>query len=307
MEKLQLDESLLGLRLDDALAKAGCYLSRTKASEAIKQEKVLVNGKKGKASYRLEAGDEVQFEALDAPVSTLEKQDIPLEIVYEDDDILVINKPTGLVVHPGAGHHDQTLANALLYHFDDLPEGDSLRPGLVHRIDKDTSGLLAIAKTEAAYAGLQAQLKDHSMHREYRALVNGIILEDDGKIIAPIGRSRKEPLKNCVDIEKGKEAITYFHVLERFRASEVTYVDCRLLTGRTHQIRVHMEYIDHPVLGDPLYGRGNRKLYDKGQLLHAYRLTLVHPASGKEMTFEAPLPKHFVDMLDELKRKEALR
>lgn len=301
MTQKKIDETLVGKRLDEALFLLGAASSRSKAQKLLKQGKVFVNGKVEKAHYPLELGDEVSFGELEVEAPSLSAEDIPLDIVYEDDDILVLNKPAGLVVHPGNGHQEGTLVNALLHHCETLSNGGTVRPGIVHRIDKDTSGLLVVAKTDEAYAYLAAQLSDHSMHREYYALVLGVILEDEGKIDAPIGRSKKEPLKNCVDLQKGKESVTYFSVVKRFRESKATLISCRLLTGRTHQIRVHMEYIGHPVLGDPLYGTGNRKLYEGGQLLHAYRLTLRHPKTGEEMTFEAPLPEHFEKVLSELK------
>lgn len=302
MKKILVDESLAGKRLDEALFASGIATSRSKTKPFFAQGLVLLNAKPAKAHDRVEAGDEISYSLPDLPPLTMEAEDIPLDVVYEDEDILVINKPAGLVVHPGNGHADGTLANALLHHTrGEIAGGDPTRPGIVHRIDKDTSGLLVVAKTDLAFSGLSKQLSDHSMHREYLALVKGIVLEDDGKIIAPIGRSRKDPLKNAIDLKKGKEAITYFHVEKRYRESDVTLVACRLLTGRTHQIRVHMEYILHPVIGDPLYGEGNRKIYKDGQLLHAYRLHLVHPRTGEKMEFEAPLPAHFAAVLETLR------
>ena len=206
-----------------------------------------------------------------------------------------------MVVHPGNGHYEGTLVNALIGREMALSEGDPDRPGIVHRIDKDTSGLLLVTKNDNAYRKIQEQLSTHTMHREYYALVKGVILEDDGKINAPIARDKNRPTRNCVDVLHGKEAITFFHVEKRYKESDVTLVSCRLLTGRTHQIRVHMDYIGHPVIGDPLYGTGNRRIYDAGQLLHAYKLTFIHPSSGKEMSFTAPLPEHFEKVLSSLK------
>ena len=288
------------MRADEALLSWGAAKSRSKVQAIFKSGRVKVNGKAAKASLRLRKGDVVEYEPYEEPPVGIEPEDIPLDIVYEDDDILVINKPAGLVVHPGNGHHSGTLVNALVYHEGNLPmEEGAERPGLVHRIDKDTSGLLAVAKTEAAFESLSAQLQDHSMHREYYALVKGIIAEDDAKIDAPIGRDKKNPTKFAVSGD-GKEAVTYIHVLKRYIGSNATLISCRLLTGRTHQIRVHLDYIGHPVIGDPLYGQGNRTIYDKGQLLHAYRLTFRHPKTGKEVSFEAPLPKHFSDILASL-------
>ena len=296
MKTWQSEPSYYGLRLDEALFKTGLFLSRSKAGDAIKAGHVRFNGKPAKASLKLEEGMIFEIEET-KEASSLQGQEMELNVLYEDEDILIIDKPVGLLVHPGNGHPDGTLANALIAR--GIEVGDASRPGIVHRIDKDTSGCLAIAKTEEAMLDLQKQLSDHSMHREYVALVQGIILEDDAKIDAPIGRSRREPTKQCVDL-KGKEAVTYFHVEKRFPKAQVTLVKCRLLTGRTHQIRVHMDYIGHPVIGDPLYGKGNRKLYDEGQLLHAEKLILVHPKTKEKMEFFAPLPPHFKGILETL-------
>lgn len=303
MRTITIDDSIAGKRLDEALTLLRAESSRTKVKLLFSSSGgVLVNGEKEKPHYRVEAGDVIQFGELPKKETTIKAEELPLDIVYEDDDILVINKPAGLVVHPGNGHPDGTLVNALLHHCKSLANSkDDVRPGIVHRIDKDTSGLLVCAKNDDSYAYLASQLSDHSMHREYVALAQGIILEDDGKIDAPIGRDPKNPLKNTIDLNKGKEAVTYFHVEKRFRESGVTLLRCRLLTGRTHQIRVHLEYIGHPVVGDPLYGENNRKIYSNGQLLHAYRLTLKHPRTKEEMSFEAPIPTFFEDIIRSLR------
>ena len=300
MNKFLVGEAEAGKRLDEVFFSHGICLSRSRGAKHIKEGKVSVNGKVVKPSLILEEGDVVEYEEV-APLPThVEGEDIPLEIVYEDEDIIIVNKPAGLVVHPGNGHRGGTLVNGLVYRAKPLADtGAFYRPGIVHRIDKDTSGLLAIAKTEQAYLSLSEQLSSHSMHRQYYALVEGIIGEEDGKIDAPIARSKKNPTKNCVDLS-GKEAVTYFHVEKRYHDSNVTLVSCRLLTGRTHQIRVHMEYIHHPVIGDPFYGGNNKSLYQEGQLLHAYKLTLTHPRTGKEISFTAPLPEHFINVLGKL-------
>lgn len=291
-----------GARLDELLFRKGAALSRSKCALLIKEGKASVNGLPCKPHHWLREGDEVSYEPYLAPSSELTPEDIPLDVVYEDEDLLVINKPAGLVVHPGNGNLEGTLVNALLFRQGKkLGQADSARPGIVHRIDKDTSGLLVVAKTEAALLGLQAQLKDHAMHREYLALAMGVIAEtEDGMINAPIARDKAHPTRNCVDLS-GKEAITYFHVEKRYPHANATLLSCRLQTGRTHQIRVHLDYIGHPLIGDPVYGNNsNRKLYDKGQLLHAYRLSFVHPIRGETMTFEAPLPSYFQALLDTL-------
>ena len=300
MEK-RIDASLVGKRLDETLTSSGFYPSRSVAKKMIVEGKVTINGKVEKPHYNLRENDLLVALEYSAPKADLAGEDIPLDIVYEDDDVLLINKPVGMVVHPGNGHYEGTLVNALIGREMALSEGDPDRPGIVHRIDKDTSGLLLVTKNDNAYRKIQEQLSTHTMHREYYALVKGIILEDDGKINAPIARDKNRPTRNCVDVLHGKEAITFFHVEKRYTESEVTLVSCRLLTGRTHQIRVHMDYIGHPVIGDPLYGTGNRRIYDAGQLLHAYKLTFIHPSSGKEMSFTAPLPEHFEKVLSSLK------
>ena len=300
MEK-RIDASLVGKRLDETLTSSGFYPSRSVAKKMIVEGKVTINGKVEKPHYNLRENDLLVALEYSAPKADLAGEDIPLDIVYEDDDVLLINKPVGMVVHPGNGHYEGTLVNALIGREMALSEGDPDRPGIVHRIDKDTSGLLLVTKNDNAYRKIQEQLSTHTMHREYYALVKGIILEDDGKINAPIARDKNRPTRNCVDVLHGKEAITFFHVEKRYKESEVTLVSCRLLTGRTHQIRVHMDYIGHPVIGDPLYGTGNRRIYDAGQLLHAYKLTFIHPSSGKEMSFTAPLPEHFEKDLSSLK------
>ena len=299
MEK-RIDASLVGKRLDETLTSSGFYPSRSVAKKMIVEGKVTINGKVEKPHYNLRENDLLVALEYSAPKADLAGEDIPLDIVYEDDDVLLINKPVGMVVHPGNGHYEGTLVNALIGREMALSEGDPDRPGIVHRIDKDTSGLLLVTKNDNAYRKIQEQLSTHTMHREYYALVKGIILEDDGKINAPIARDKNRPTRNCVDVLHGKEAITFFHVEKRYKEN-LTLISCRLLTGRTHQIRVHMDYIGHPVIGDPLYGTGNRKIYDAGQLLHAYKLTFIHPSTGKEMSFTAPLPEHFEKVLSSLK------
>ncbi|MCH3976205.1 MAG: RluA family pseudouridine synthase [Bacilli bacterium] len=299
-----IDETLVGERLDKALGALIEEHSRTFAMHLIKEGYVTVNGELNfKPAYRVELEDEIIVNERPLSPMAIEAENIPLDIVYEDDDLLVVNKPAGMVVHPANGHYSGTLVNALLYSVKNLSGINGVkRPGIVHRIDKDTSGLLLVCKNDFAHEGISKQLADHSMHREYFALVDGVISEDDGKIIAPIGRDKKDRFKMAVDLMDGKEATTLFHVEERF--NQYTLISCRLLTGRTHQIRVHMDYIGHPIEGDPIYGRNNHLLYQNGQLLHAFRLTFVHPRTHKEISVEAPLPQHFCDVLSILRNQE---
>lgn len=300
MKKVKISKSLEGLRLDKALSTLLEDLSRSKIQSHLENGYILVNSKIEKPSYKLHEGDEIEINDFPSEQSDLNPENIPLDIIYEDDDVIVINKPKGLVVHPGAGNSEHTLANALKFHSDNLSTiNGEFRPGIVHRIDKDTAGLLVVAKNDAAHAFLADQLQDHSLGRKYYALVLGNIIENEGKIIAPIGRDQKFRQKMAVDLMHGKEAETSFKVLERFGSS--TLVECSLKTGRTHQIRVHMNYIGHPVIGDPIYGKGNRALYDDGQLLFAHEIHFVHPKTKKEMTFNVNLPKYFKDILEELR------
>lgn len=260
---------------------------------------IFVQGKEEKPSYRVKVGDVITYEEMTLAAPSYQAEDIPLHILYEDQDLIVISKPRGMVVHPAHGHYDGTLVNALLHHCQDLSGVNGIeRPGIVHRIDKDTTGLLVVCKNDFAHRAIAAQLADKTMHREYIALCKGVIKEDDGKIIAPIGRDPYDRLKMAVDPKNGKDAITYFHVEKRYH--QYTLVTLRLTTGRTHQIRVHMHYIGHPIEGDPLYGKKKHLLFQNGQLLHAYRITFIHPRTKECMTFEDPLPKEFQDVLDRL-------
>lgn len=297
----KVEETYLNKRLDEVLTSIIGDISRSKVQSMIKGGEVLVNGKKEKPAYIVRIGDVISYEKTTSQQLNVVGEEIPLDIIYEDDDVIIINKPQGMVVHPGNGHPTGTLVNALVNYSEELAhkEGSEFRPGLVHRIDKDTSGLLAIVKNDAAYEALADQLSDHSMHREYIALVKGFIQESDGKIDAPIGRDPKIKTKMCVNLKVGKEAVTFFHVLKRFSGG-YTLISCKLRTGRTHQIRVHMDYIGHPVIGDPMYGTGNKTLYSNGQLLHAYRLSFVHPTIKKEVSYEAPVPEYFLDVINGL-------
>ena len=270
--------------------------SRSRACKLIENERVWVNGKQGKASGKGKMGDEIRVLLPPPEPAQAVPEDIPLDIVYEDNAIIVINKPRGMVVHPAAGNPTGTLVNGLLYHCQGLSAvGGVVRPGIVHRIDKDTTGLLVVAKDDQTHLALSEQLKDHAMHRIYVAVVEGIVKEDTGIICAGIGRSQKDRKKMCVT-EKGRTATTHFTVLERNCQSRTTLVRCQLETGRTHQIRVHMAYLGHPVVGDPVYGIKNARGM-KGQALHAMQLVLCHPGTGKTMTFEAPVPADFKGLL----------
>ena len=300
MQKIRVDESNISLRLDKFLSTVLSDVSRSKIQQYIDEGFILVNNKKEKASYKLSINDEIIILDFPKEESDLVAENIPLDIVFEDDQLLVINKPVGLVVHPGAGNFEHTLANALKFHSDNLSSlnGD-FRPGIVHRLDKDIAGLLVVAKNDVAHAFLADQLKDHTLGRRYYALVKGVIDEDEGKIIAPIGRDKQNRLKMAVDIRNGKDATTNFKVIERF--IDYTLLECILETGRTHQIRVHLAYIDHPVIGDPLYGKGNRTIYKDGQLLFAHHISFIHPKSKKKMEFDVPLPDYFQKVVDSLR------
>ena len=298
--KIKANSSVANLRLDKALTILLEDVSRSKIQSHLENGCILVNGKVEKSSYKLSEGDIITVEDFKPEISDLNPEDIPLDIVYEDDDVIVVNKPKGLVVHPGAGNEEHTLANALKFHSENLSSlNGEFRPGIVHRIDKDTAGLLLVAKNDQAHAFLSSQLVDHTLGRKYYALVLGVIPENEGKIIAPIGRDQKFRQKMAVDLLRGKEAETNFKVIERFR--ECTLVECALKTGRTHQIRIHMTYIGHPVIGDPIYGKGNRVIYDEGQLLFAHEIHFIHPKTKKEMTFLVDLPTYFKEILEKLR------
>ena len=300
MNKFVVDQSQANNRLDKVLSEFLSDVSRTKIKSYLDEGLILVNNKVEKASYKVSENDEILVNDLPKEETDLEAQEIPLDIVYEDDDLMVINKPKGLVVHPGAGNKSGTLANGLKFHSDNLStvNGD-FRPGIVHRLDKDTAGLLVVAKNDFTHVKLQEQLVDHTLSRKYYALVLGVISEDNGQIIAPIGRDKQNRQKMAVDLRNGKEAETTFRVLKRF--SNSTLVECVLKTGRTHQIRVHMTYIGHPVIGDPLYGKGNRQIYDNGQLLYAHYIKFIHPRTKKALDFDSPMPSYFEEFLNNLK------
>lgn len=287
-----------GVRLDKAVADL-TDLSRSLANEQIKNGQILVNGQAKKAKYTVKEGDVISYELPEPEVVEYVAENIPLEIIYQDEDVAVVNKPQGMVVHPSAGHTSGTLVNALMYHIKDLSGINGvLRPGIVHRIDKDTSGLLMIAKNDQAHVALAAELKDKKSLRKYWAIVHGNLPNDRGVIEAPIGRSEKDRKKQAVTA-KGKPALTRFQVLERF--GDYTLVELQLETGRTHQIRVHMAYIGHPVAGDEVYGP-RKTLKGHGQFLHARTLGFTHPRTGEVLEFTAEAPAIFQETLDKLRK-----
>ena len=293
---------ITGERLDAFLARVAPDMSRSSAQRLIDEGCVTLNGKKPKKNDRLAEGDQVSLEIPDPKEVDIAPKDIPLEIVYEDDDVLVINKPKGLVVHPAAGHQDDTLVNGLLFARGDSLSGinGELRPGIVHRIDKDTSGLLAVAKNDLAHTVLASQLKDHSMARTYEAIVCGNFKEDSGTVNAPIGRHPSDRKKMCVTPRNSKEAVTHWEVVARYRG--YTHIRCRLETGRTHQIRVHMAHIGHPILGDVVYGHKKPELGQDSQCLHAGILCFAHPRDGHPVIVHAELPAYFQEVLQKLEK-----
>ena len=293
-----------GERLDAFLSRCGENLSRSAAQKLIEAGAVRLNGKNPKKNDRLSLGDTVEYDIPEPKEVDIAPKEIPLDIVYEDEDVAVINKPKGLVVHPAAGHQDDTLVNGLLYAMGDSLSGinGELRPGIVHRIDKDTSGLLAIAKNDLAHTMLASQLKDHSMARTYEAIVCGSFREDSGTVDAPIGRHPTDRKKMCVTQRNSKPAVTHWEVVERFRG--YTHIRCRLETGRTHQIRVHMAYVGHPILGDMVYGHKKPELGQSSQCLHAGALCFRHPRDGRPILVFAPLPEYFQQVLEKLRKME---
>lgn len=293
--RLVITAALTG-RIDKQLGHHFKQFSRSQIQRWIEDGHVKVNDQPVKPKYKLAVGDVVTIEPEKPRKIDLVPENIPLDIVYEDDDVIVVNKPQGMVVHPAPGHPDHTLVNALLYHSPLSTINGEFRPGIVHRIDKDTSGLLMVAKNDMAHRSLAAQLKAKTNEREYVALVHGVIKEDQGTIDAPLGRSPKDRKKQAV-VADGRHAVTHFKVLKRYQ--HYTLVSCRLETGRTHQIRVHMKYIGHPLAGDPFYGP-RKTLPGNGQYLHARLLGFKHPRTGKQLTFTAPLPSYFQKMLDKL-------
>ncbi len=294
MKTIVVNNEIEGNRLDTFLSE-DLGESRNFIAKNIKSGKIKVNNEIVKCGYMLKNNDEITIEDLTVD-TTVKAEDIPLEILYEDDDIIVVNKRSGMVVHPGNGNHEHTLVNALMGHTDDLSdEGGSERSGIVHRIDKDTSGILLVAKTNEALRILSEDFKNKKVKRKYIALVHGVIENNKGKIVAPIGRSKVDRKKLCVTDENSKSAVTNFTVLERFK--KATLIECILETGRTHQIRVHMDYINHPLVNDPVYGK-RKVINDYGQMLHAAYLGFNHPITHKFMEFETPPEEEFNRIVD---------
>ena len=290
-----------GLRLDRFLSEELEDHSRSFLQKLIKEGLVTVDGKPVKANYRLSAGQQVSVQVREPEEVNIEPQEMPLDILYEDGDVCIVNKPKGMVVHPAAGHYRDTLVNGIMYHCQDSLSGinGSLRPGIVHRIDKDTTGALIICKNDKAHSCIAEQLKEHSITRRYRAIIIGNLSEDEGTVDAPIGRHPTQRKKMAINRNNGKRAVTHYRVLARFRG--YTYIECRLETGRTHQIRVHMASIGHPLLGDTVYGPAKQAYPSlEGQTLHAMVIGFVHPTTGAYMEFEAPLPAYFAELLQKL-------
>lgn len=297
MSQYVVEDKLVSMRLDKALTEILEGKSRSYTLKCIEEGKALVNGKSEKPSYSLKKGDVISYEPLEEQPLNMDAKNLNLEIVYEDNDVAVVNKPKGMVVHPGAGNQEETLVHGLLYELDDLATINGVvRPGIVHRIDKDTTGLLMVAKNDMAALGLAEQLKKHSCKRKYQALVYGTFTESKGKINAPIGRDPEDRKKMAVS-KTGKQAITHFTVLKRFK--EFTLIECELETGRTHQIRVHMSYIGHPIVGDKVYGR-RKVIGDQGQFLHAKLIGFEHPRTHQWMEFDSELPAYFKEFLKEI-------
>ena len=304
METLEfnVDASANNIRIDRYLADQCPEHSRSYIQKLLKEEQVLVNGRVIKANYKTQSGDYIEFHIPDPEVLDILPENIPLDILYEDDYVLVVNKPKDMVVHPAAGHYTGTLVNGLMAHCKDDLSGINgvLRPGIVHRIDQNTTGSLVVCKNDFAHNSLAEQLKDHSITRRYRAIVHGVLKEEEGTIDQPIGRHPIDRKKMAINLKNGKRAITHYRVLERFQ--KFTYIECELETGRTHQIRVHMSSIQHPILGDDVYGPSKCPYHLQGQTLHAMVLGFIHPRTGAYLEVTAPLPLYFEELLSKLRR-----
>lgn len=299
-EEYFVTEETAGDRIDKFLAEQYENLSRSFLQKLLKSGEVMVGGRPVKASYKVAEGDLISFEVPEAVEPEIVPEDIPLDILYEDHDVILVNKPKGMVVHPAAGHYTGTLVNALMFHCKEDLSGINgvLRPGIVHRIDMDTTGVIIACKNDLAHNSIAAQLKEHSITRRYQAIIHGALKDDEGVIDEPIGRSPKDRKKMAVNYNNGKPAVTHYKVLTRFK--DFTHIECRLETGRTHQIRVHMASIGHPLLGDAVYGPAKCPYKLQGQTLHAGILGFVHPRTGEYMEFSAPLPEYFEELLRKL-------
>ena len=295
-------EENIGDRIDKFISQADGELTRSAVVKLIEDGSVTVNGAVPSKNLRLRAGDRILVTLSEPVLPEARPQNIPLDIVYEDDDLLVVNKPRGMVVHPAAGNPEGTLVNALLYHCSGSLSGINgvLRPGIVHRIDKDTSGLLIVAKNDRSHRLLAEQIKEHSFTRKYQAVVTGVIKEESGTVNAPIGRHQTDRKKMTVTLKNSREAVTHYRVLQRYKG--YTHIELTLETGRTHQIRVHMAHIGHPVAGDPVYGGKKYLASLGGQCLHAFYISFVHPVTQQTLTFSAPLPEYFTAFLSRLER-----
>ena len=299
----QVSDGQSGIRIDRYLSEKNEELSRSYIQKLLKEQEIMVNGSAVKANYKVQEGDEISVMVPDMKEPDILPEDIPLNILYEDDDVLIVNKPKGMVVHPSAGHTSGTLVNAIMFHCKDNLSGINgvLRPGIVHRIDKDTTGALLICKNDNAHRNLAEQLKEHSITRKYEAIVYNNFTQEEGTVDAPIGRSPVDRKKMAVEPKNGKRAVTHYKVLSHLN-HQVNHIECQLETGRTHQIRVHMTSIGHPLLGDEVYGSGKNPYHLQGQTLHAMILGFVHPSTGEYMEFTAPLPEYFVKLLERLRK-----
>ena len=293
--KLVVNEN--NIRIDAYLSNVTDY-SRSKISKMIKDEKIYVNNKLIQASYKVKENDVIEFEDELEEITDILPEKMDLDIVYEDEYLAIINKQSGLVVHPAVGNKEHTLVNGLLYHFNNISEKNTIRPGVVHRLDKDTSGLMVVAKDDKTHEMLSEMIKEKEVERKYLALVWGVVRHEKGTINAPIGRDFNNRQKFTVTDINAKESVTHFRTIERYK--ETTLIECKLETGRTHQIRVHMEYINHPIVNDPVYGK-RKKINDFGQMLHSKSIKLVHPITNKELFFEVEPPQEFIEILEELK------
>ena len=300
---MEITPEMEGERIDKCISNYLESLSRSYIQKIIKDGKAYVNDAVVKANYKVKVDDKVQFEIPDCEEPDIPPQDIPLDILYEDKDILIVNKPKDMVVHPALGHYEGTLVNAIMFHCKDELSGINgvLRPGIVHRIDKDTTGSIIICKNDESHRKIAQQLKEHSITRKYRAIVYGRIMEEEGTVNAPIGRHPTDRKKMAINEKNGKPAVTHYKVLERF--DKYTYIECQLETGRTHQIRVHMTSIGHPLLGDEVYGNAKCPFKLEGQTLHAMTIGFIHPTTGEYVEYEAPLPEYFEHLLQILRTK----